>query len=147
MLVLFVETLHRLWIWGSGCWFFLCFFDMAGVRDDSLQSITVQLTGHNYLCWSYVMQNFLKGKRMLCYVSGTYTKTTNGKDEGFAEQLNTWDASNSKIITWSTTRFINWSVFNWQNTRRLRRFRGIWKGCTHSLTLKSNVSWRSTFGS
>lgn len=47
------------------------FFDMSGVKDDLLQSISVQLIGHNYSFWSYVMQNFLKGKHMWDYVSRT----------------------------------------------------------------------------
>ncbi|XP_062114577.1 uncharacterized protein LOC133825682 [Humulus lupulus] len=34
------------------------------------------------------------------YVSGTSTKPKNDKDESFAEQLDLWDANNSKIITW-----------------------------------------------
>ncbi|XP_062080957.1 uncharacterized protein LOC133785757 [Humulus lupulus] len=73
---------------------------MAGAKDDSLQSINVQLNGQNYSYWHYVMKFFLKGKRMWGYVSGTSTKPTNDKDESFAEQLDLWDANNSKIITW-----------------------------------------------
>ena len=42
----------------------------------------------------------MKMKRIWGYVSGTYTKPTNEKDEGFAEQFDIWDASNYKIITW-----------------------------------------------
>jgi hypothetical protein len=37
---------------------------MATERDDSLQSVSVRLDGKNYLYWSYVMRNFLKGKKM-----------------------------------------------------------------------------------
>ncbi|XP_062093433.1 uncharacterized protein LOC133799432 [Humulus lupulus] len=73
---------------------------MAGAKDDSLQSINVQLNGQNYSYWHYVMKKFLKGKRMWGYVSGTSTKPKNDKDDSFAEQLNLWDANNSKIITW-----------------------------------------------
>ncbi|XP_062103204.1 uncharacterized protein LOC133814230 [Humulus lupulus] len=73
---------------------------MAGVKDDSLQSINVQLNWQNYSHWHYVMKNFLKGKRMWGYVSGTSTKSKDDKDESFVEQLDLWDANNSKIITW-----------------------------------------------
>ncbi|XP_062075565.1 uncharacterized protein LOC133779645 [Humulus lupulus] len=34
------------------------------------------------------------------YVSGTSTKPKDDKDESFTEQLDLWDANNSKIITW-----------------------------------------------
>ncbi|XP_062111046.1 uncharacterized protein LOC133822654 [Humulus lupulus] len=34
------------------------------------------------------------------YVSGTSTKPKDDKDESFVEQLDLWDANNSKIITW-----------------------------------------------
>jgi len=37
---------------------------MAIERDDSLQSVSVRLDGKNYSFWRYVMQNFLKGKKM-----------------------------------------------------------------------------------
>lgn len=47
---------------------------MVGERDDSLQSISVRLDGNNYSYWSYVMRNFLKGKRMWGYVSGVLSK-------------------------------------------------------------------------
>ncbi|XP_062114820.1 uncharacterized protein LOC133827805 [Humulus lupulus] len=73
---------------------------MAGVKDDSLQSINVQLNGQNYSYWHYVMKFFLKGKLMWGYVSGTSTKPKDDKDESFPEQLVLWDANNSKIITW-----------------------------------------------
>ena len=45
---------------------------MATERDDSLQSVSVRLDGKNYSYWSYVMRNFLKGKKMWEYVSGTF---------------------------------------------------------------------------
>jgi hypothetical protein len=45
---------------------------MATERDDSLQSVSVRLDGKNYSYWSYVMRNFLKGKKMWRYISGTY---------------------------------------------------------------------------
>jgi hypothetical protein len=73
------------------------YFDsMASDKDDSLQSISVQLNGDNYPYWSYVMRNFLKGKKMWGYVD-----PTDKKDEAkYAIELETWDSSNSKIITW-----------------------------------------------
>jgi hypothetical protein len=34
--------------------------------------MSVRLDGKNYSYWSYVMKNFLKGKKMWGYVNGTY---------------------------------------------------------------------------
>jgi hypothetical protein len=34
--------------------------------------VSERLDGKNYSYWSYVMRNFLKGKKMWGYVSGTY---------------------------------------------------------------------------
>jgi len=48
-------------------------------RDDSLQSVSMRLDGKNYSYWSYVMKNFLKGKKMRGYVSGTYVIPKNTK--------------------------------------------------------------------
>jgi hypothetical protein len=77
---------------------------MSNDKNDSLQSISVQLKGENYPYWSYVMKKFLKGKRIWGYVDGTSVKPTNNadkKDEAkYATELETWDANNSKIITW-----------------------------------------------
>ncbi|XP_020271847.1 uncharacterized protein LOC109847014 [Asparagus officinalis] len=74
--------------------------------DDSLQSIGVRLDGKNYSYWSYVMKNFLKGKKMWCYVSGT-SKIPKVGDAKYEEALDVWDTCNSRIITW-----INNSVEN-----------------------------------
>ncbi|KAJ6993058.1 hypothetical protein NC653_016247 [Populus alba x Populus x berolinensis] len=72
---------------------------MATERDDSLQSVSVRLDGKNYSYWSYVMRNFLKGKKMWGYVSGTYVIPKN-IEEGDAGLIDTWEANNAKIITW-----------------------------------------------
>ena len=53
------------------CFGFLCLLIMATKRDDSLQSVSVRLDGNNYSYWSYVIRNFLKGKKMWGYISGT----------------------------------------------------------------------------
>ncbi|XP_073130006.1 uncharacterized protein [Henckelia pumila] len=73
---------------------------MATERDYSLQSISVKLDGKNYAYWSYVMKNFLKGKKMWGYVAGTKNKPEDQKDGKFEEQLDAWEVNNSKIITW-----------------------------------------------
>ncbi|CAN1279610.1 hypothetical protein LINPERPRIM_LOCUS17081 [Linum perenne] len=80
---------------------------MANVKDDSLQSVTMQLAGQNYMYWSYVIRIFLKGKSMWGYVSGTFVKLTDEKATNFANQMRLWEANNSKIITGSTTLFSN----------------------------------------
>jgi len=59
----------------------VCLLIMANERDDSLQSVSVRLDGKNYLYWSYVMRNFLKGKKMWGYISETYVIPKN-TDEG-----------------------------------------------------------------
>lgn len=73
---------------------------MAAERDDSLQSISIRLNGQNYSYWSYVMRNFLKGKRMWNYVTGVLNKPTDIKDENYVALLDAWEANNSKILTW-----------------------------------------------
>jgi hypothetical protein len=40
---------------------------MATKKDDSLQSVSVRFDRKNYLYWSYVMKNFLKGKKIWGY--------------------------------------------------------------------------------
>ena len=50
-------------IWYFVCPYLFCFLIMAIERDDSLQSVSVRLDEKNYLYWSYVMRNFLKGKK------------------------------------------------------------------------------------
>ena len=50
----------------------------------------------NYSYWSYVMRNFLKGKKMWGYVSGTYMIPKNIKEGDVL--IDTWKANNAKII-------------------------------------------------
>jgi hypothetical protein len=72
---------------------------MATERDDSLQFVSMSLDGNNYSYWSYVMRNFLKGKKMWGYVSGTFVIPRN-TDEGYAALIDAYEANNSKIIIW-----------------------------------------------
>jgi len=81
---------------------------MSIKRDDSLQSIGLRLDGKNYPYWSYVMRNFLKGKKLWGYVSGTYVIPKN-TEEGDVTLINTWEANNAKIITW-INNFIEHSI-------------------------------------
>jgi len=53
---------------------------MTTERDDSFQSMSVRSDGKNYSYWSYVMRNFLKGKKMCGYVSGTYVIPKNTEE-------------------------------------------------------------------
>ena len=62
---------------------------MATKRDDSLQFVSVRLDGKNYSYWSYVMKNFLRGKKMWGYVSGTYMIPKN-IEEGDVVLVDTW---------------------------------------------------------
>jgi len=54
------------------------------------------------------MQNFLKGKKMWGYVSGTYMIPKN-IEEGDAVLIDTWEANNAKIITW-INNFVEHSI-------------------------------------
>src|SRR5581483_12044726 len=69
-------------------------------KDDSLQSISTQLDGKNYSYWSYVMKNFLRGKNMWGYVSGTSLKPTDDKAANYLSLVDSWETDNSKVITW-----------------------------------------------
>ena len=45
------------------------------------------------------MKSFLKGKKMWGYIIDTLHKPMNENDEKYAEQLDVWEVSNSKITT------------------------------------------------
>jgi hypothetical protein len=72
---------------------------MATERYDSLQSVSVRLDEKNYSYWSYIMKNFLKGKKMWGYISGTYVAPKNTKERDVA-LIDAREANNAKIITW-----------------------------------------------
>ncbi|KAL9360386.1 hypothetical protein Peur_048509 [Populus x canadensis] len=99
---------------------------MATERDDSLQSVSVRLDGKNYSYWSYVMRNFLKGKKIWGYVSGTYMIPKN-IEERDAVLIDTWEANNAKIITWINNSVIHAIKFGkyetikevWDHLKRL----------------------------
>ena len=45
------------------------------------------------------MRNFLKGKKIWGYVSGTYVIPKNTEERDVV-LIDTWEANNAKIITW-----------------------------------------------
>ncbi|XP_073056860.1 uncharacterized protein [Primulina eburnea] len=90
---------------------------MATRKDDSLQSISVQLDRKNYSYWGYVMKNFLRGKSMWGYVTSVRDKPTDQTNPDYAVSLDVWEADNSKIITW-----INNSVAHSIESAELRAF-------------------------
>ena len=61
---------------------------MATEREDSLQSVSGRLDGKNYSYWSYVMRNFLKGKKLWGYFTGISVKPKS-TNENYATQLDT----------------------------------------------------------
>ena len=67
--------------------------------DDSLQYVSVRLDENNYSYWSYVMRNFLKGKKLWGYVIGTCVKPKSN-DHNYTTELDMWEANNEKIIIW-----------------------------------------------
>ncbi|KAK4485459.1 hypothetical protein RD792_008100 [Penstemon davidsonii] len=73
---------------------------MTSESGDSLQSISVRLNGKNFSYWSYVMKNFLKGKKMWGYVTGIEVKPTTDSGADYAKLLDIWETNNSKVITW-----------------------------------------------
>jgi len=56
-------------------------------KEDSLQSISMQLDGKNYSYWSYVMENFVRGKPMWGYISGVKEKSIDTKANDYATAL------------------------------------------------------------
>ena len=87
-------------VWIIG-WQFLLLIDskMATDRDDSLQSISVKLNGKNFSYWSTVMKNFLKGKKLWGYVSGTVVQPTSTVNN-YVTELDVWESNDAKILTW-----------------------------------------------
>jgi hypothetical protein len=79
-----------LFLHSSSLWLLI----MATERDGSLQSVSVRLDGKNYSSWSYVMINFLKGKKIWRYVSGTYVVPKNTEEED-AALIDVWEANNA----------------------------------------------------
>lgn len=73
---------------------------MSTERDDSLQAISARLDGKHFAYWNYVTKNFLKGKKLWGYVNGDSAKPIDDKTENFPALLDTWEANNSKIISW-----------------------------------------------
>jgi hypothetical protein len=73
---------------------------IATERDDSLQSMSVRLDGKNYSYWSYVMQNFLKGKKIWGYINETYVVPKKTEERNVA-LIDAWEANNANIITWN----------------------------------------------
>ena len=72
---------------------------MATERDNSHQFVSVRLDGKNYPHWSYVMRNFLKGKKLCGDVTGTCVKPKS-TDKYYVANIDTWETNNVKIITW-----------------------------------------------
>ena len=75
---------------------------MSFGKDDSLQSISVQLNGTNYSYWSYIMKKNLRGKSLWSYVcdKDTTTKPADAKTTESKTAMEVWEVNNSKIITW-----------------------------------------------
>jgi hypothetical protein len=73
---------------------------IATERDGSLQSMSVRLDGKNYSYWSYVMQNFLKGKKIWGYINETYVVPKKTEERNVA-LIDAWEANNANIITWN----------------------------------------------
>ena len=81
------------------CQYLFCFLIMTTERDDLLQYVNVRLDGKNSLYWSYLMRNFLKGKKLWGYVTRTCVKPKS-TDQNYVNDTDTWEVNNAKIITW-----------------------------------------------
>ncbi|KAI3822076.1 hypothetical protein L1987_09657 [Smallanthus sonchifolius] len=120
---------------------------MAG-KDDSLQSISTRLDGKNYTYWSYVMKNFLRGKNMWGYVTGTKGKPTDKfKAAEYALALDTWETDNSKVITWinnSVSQSIGIQLAKYdtakQNEMSIQDFYGAMSDLWDQLTLTESAA-------
>jgi hypothetical protein len=67
------------------------------------------------------MRNFLKGKEMWGYVSGTYVIPKN-TEEGDVVLIDTWGANNAKIITWinnSVEHFIGMQLAKYETANEV----------------------------
>ena len=94
---------------------------MTTEKDDSLQSISMRLDGKNYSYWSYVMRNFIKGKKMWGYVSGTYVIPRN-IDERHVVLRYALEANNAKIVTWinnSIKHFISTQLTKYETVKEV----------------------------
>ncbi|XP_073136982.1 uncharacterized protein [Henckelia pumila] len=95
---------------------------MVSRKDDSLQSISVQLDGKNYTYWSYVMKNFLRAKSLRSYVTGVRIKPTDETTTNYADLVDSREVDNSKIITWinnSVTHFIGVQLAKYETTKEV----------------------------
>ncbi|XP_073152779.1 uncharacterized protein [Henckelia pumila] len=95
---------------------------MVSCKDDSLQSISVQLNGKNYMHWSYVMKNFLREKYLWSSVTGVRIKPTDETTTNYANLVDSWEAVNSKIITWinnSVTHSIGVRLAKYEKAKKI----------------------------
>ncbi|XP_073131422.1 uncharacterized protein [Henckelia pumila] len=95
---------------------------MVSRKDNSLQSISVQLDGKNYTYWSYFMKNFLREKSMWSYVTGVRIKPTDETTTNYANLVDSWETDNSKIITWinnSVTHFIGIQLDKYETAKEV----------------------------
>ncbi|GAV58687.1 UBN2_3 domain-containing protein, partial [Cephalotus follicularis] len=72
---------------------------------DPAQPITIILDGLNYLCWSFAMTSFLKGRKLWRIVTRDKPAPVQRQDEtddSFADRLEDWDSANYRILTWFT---------------------------------------------
>ncbi|XP_023771662.1 uncharacterized protein LOC111920316 [Lactuca sativa] len=82
-------------------------------KDDSLQSISTVLDGKNYMYWSNIMKNFLRGKNMWSYVTWTKANPLVPQTENFDLLLDAWETDNSKLAKYDTTKEV------WNHLERL----------------------------
>ena len=94
---------------------------MSG-KEDNLHAISTRLDGKNYSYWSYVMRNFLRGKSMWGYCTGTKIKPTVPQLENYDALLDTWETENSKVITWinnSVTQAIGMQLAKYDSAKEV----------------------------
>jgi len=119
--------------------FLLCIqFIMATRKDDSFQSISVQLDGKNY-SFKSCYEKFLCGKSMYGYVSGVKAKRIDTNVDDYTTALKVWKIDNSKIITW-VNNYVTRSIGKiWYY------YRITYLDCIHSLILPSSINLRQIF--
>ena len=75
------------------------FWVVISEQDDSLQYINVRLDEKKNIRVE-VWWSFLKGKKMHGYIIKIYANLWMKRIKNYVEQLDVWEVSNLKIITW-----------------------------------------------
>ena len=108
---------------------------MASEKDDSLQSISVQLNGQNYPYWSYVMKFFWKARECGAMLMELLLSLKTSKMQNLQSSWKPGMSKTQRSLPRSIILFHNRYGCNLQSMIWLWLFRTIWKSCMYSLVL------------